>query len=292
MIRRILAATAALTLAAAGVFLVMTYANAADDRAMADMETVDVLVATGAISEGTPAEEFGDLVERQAVPAKFVVDDAVTDMEAIEGELLTASLTAGEQLTAARFASADELRAQGEFPLPDGAENLHQLTINLPNPQALGGSIAAGDTVGLFSTFELLPPTGWVEGSDGELIWNPDAAVANDPNSRGSDDESESGDSGGSASSESITYTDLVLDKVLVARVEGGYVASSADEEDAAAEDSIHVTLALQPQDAAKVIQSMQTGTVWLTLSPEGADEADIDAVIPAGPATVTGVVE
>lgn len=292
MIRRIIAAFAALVLAAVGVFLVMSYANAADDRAMADMETVNVLVATGAIPEGTSADELDDLVTVEAVPAKFVAEDAIADVDDLEGELLTASLTAGEQLTNARFASAEDLRAQGEFPLPDGAENLHQLTIDLPNPQALGGSIAPGDTVGLFSTFELLPPTGWVIGTDGELEWNPDSALANDPNSRGSEDEKGSDEGGGSASTESITYTDLVMDKVLVVRVEGGYVATASDEEDVEAEDAIHVTLALEPQDAAKVIQSMQIGSVWLTLSPEGAEEADIDAVIPAAPSRVTGVVE
>lgn len=293
MIRRVIAAFAALTLAALGVFLVMSYASAADDRAMADMETVNVLVATDAIPEGTPAEQLDDLVAIEAVPSKFVLDDAVSDVDDLEGELLTASLTAGEQLTSARFARAEDLRAQGEFPLPDGAEDLHQLTIDLPNPQALGGSIASGDTVGLFSTFELGAPSGWVQGPEGELTWDPNAAKANDAGSGEGDDATDSDDGGGSGADDSITYTDLVLDKVLVVRVEGGHVATtSEDEEDAEAQDTIHVTLALEPQDAAKVIQSMQTGTVWLTLSPEGADEADIDAVVPAAPARVTGVVE
>ncbi|USQ81492.1 hypothetical protein NF556_07535 [Ornithinimicrobium faecis] len=260
---------------------------------MADMETVNVLVATGEIPEGTPADQLGELVAVKAVPAKFVVDDAISDVGDLGSELSTVSLTAGEQLTSARFADVEDLRAQGEFPIPDGAANLHQLTIDLPNPQALGGSIAPGDTVGLFSTFELSPPTGWVEGPDGELLWNPDAARTNDPNTSGSEDEKGSEDGGSSATNESITYTDLVLDKALVVRVEGGYIATtSEDEEDARAQDTIHVTLALEPQDAAMVIQSMQTGSVWLTLSPEGADEADIDAVIPAAPARVAGVVE
>ncbi|WP_114907874.1 hypothetical protein [Ornithinimicrobium murale] len=297
MIRRIIAAFAALILAAVGVFLVMSYANTADERAMADMETVDTLVATAHIPQGTPAEELSDLVEVQAVPAKFLVDDAVDDMDDLEGELLTAELLPGEQLTNARFATADEIRRRGDFALPEEAEDLHQLTINLPNPQALGGSIAAGDTVGLFGTYELLPPTGWVIGANGELEWDPNAARTNDPNS--SEDEAGdegSGDEGGSedGSEESITFTDLVLDKVLVVRVEGGFIAggSGDDEVAAAAQDSIHVTIALEPQDAARVIQTMHTGTVWLTLSPEDAPEADIDAVIPSAPTRVTGVLE
>lgn len=297
MIRRILAALVALILAGVGAFLVVAYASNADDRAMADMDTVNVLVATGPIPEGTPGDQLKelDLVELQPVPAKFVLEDAVDNLGDLEGEMTTTTLVAGEQLTNARFATAESLRARGDYPLPDEAKALHQLTINLPNPQALGGSIAPGDTVGLFATYELEPPTGWTVAPDGELIWNAETARSNDA---GTDegDEQGSGDSGTTDSSDTITFTDLVLDKVLVVRVEGGYVASTSDSDDedgeAEAQDTIHVTVALEPQEAARVIQSMQTGTVWLTLSPEVADEADIDAVVPAAPTRVTGVVE
>nr|WP_306238856.1 RcpC/CpaB family pilus assembly protein [Ornithinimicrobium cryptoxanthini] len=185
------------------------------------------------------------------------------------------------------------MRRSGDYVLPEKAQGLHQLTINLPNPQALGGSIAPGDTVGLFATYELEPPTGWVIGPVGELFWDPGAAQSNDPDADAGDGGADGGgDAGGN---EPITFTDLVLDKVLVVRVEGGYVAAPAEsggEGQAQAGDTIHVTVALEPQDAARVIQTMQTGTVWLTLSPEEADDADIDAVVPVAPSRVTGVIE
>ena len=89
----------------------------------------------------------------------------------------------------------------------------------------------------------------------------------------------------------SVAVVDLAPVGVVV-RVEGGYVAAAGEGEEGAAQDTIHVTLALDPQDAARVIQTVQTGQVWLTLSPEGAEKADIDAVIPNAPSRVTGVLE
>ncbi|USQ77465.1 Flp pilus assembly protein CpaB [Ornithinimicrobium cryptoxanthini] len=289
MARRIIAALAALILAAVGVFLVINYANNADERAMGDQETVDVLVATETIARGD-SDDLATRLEVRQIPRTYVADGALESVEDVEGLVAANNLTAGQQVLASSFVTQEELRRSGDYVVPEEAQGLHQLTINLPNPQALGGSIAPGDTVGLFATFELEPPTGWVIGPNGDLVWDPDAAQSNDS---GSDDSEGGGDSGGSGGSESITFTDLVLDKVLVVRVEGGYLATPTEtEEGGEAQDTIHVTIALEAQDAARVIQTMQTGTVWLTLSPDAADEADIDAVVPAAPSLVTGVIE
>lgn len=285
MIRRVIAAVAALVLAAIAIVLVINYTNRADERALGDQETVDVLVAAEAIPRGD-SEALDTKLEVRQIPRAYVVPGALDALEDVEGLVASANLTAGQQVVASSFVTPEELRRDGDYVLPEEAENLHQLTINLPNPAALGGSIAPGDTIGMFGTFELSPPTGWVIGPDDELLWDPDFARANDS---GTD---EGGGSGGEDSGESITFTDLLLDKVLVVRVEGGFVAAPGEDEEGTAQDTIHVTLALDPQDAAKVIQGMQTGTVWLTLSPEDAEEADVKAVIPVAPSEVTGVLE
>lgn len=290
MIRRILAAVAALLLAAVGAFLVIGYANAADQRAVADQETVDVVVVSEAIARGD-SEDLGSKLEVRRIPRAYVVAGALDSVSDVDDLVAATNLTPGQQVLRSSFMTPEELRRSGDYAIPEDAQALHQLTIDLPNPQALGGSITAGDSVGLFATYELEPPTDWVIEPDGGLSWSPQTNRSTD--SGADDGGADTGDGGDSENDDTITFTDLVLDKVLVVRVEGGHL-STPEESDEAGEalDTIHVTVALQPQDAARVIQTMHTGTVWLTLSPEDAEEADIDAVVPAAPSRVTGVVE
>ncbi|MCZ2810082.1 RcpC/CpaB family pilus assembly protein [Modestobacter sp. VKM Ac-2979] len=68
------------------------------------------------------------------------------------------------------------------------------------------------------------------------------------------------------------TTTDLAVGEVLVTRVAGG-----ADDQTAAltgAAQTVTVTLALTPEDAAVVIAGMEQGAVWLSLQ-ESVDPAD-----------------
>ena len=44
--------------------------------------------------------------------------------------------------------------------------------------------------------------------------------------------------------------------------------------------DTIHVTLALPAEDAARVIYAKEYGRVWLTLEPEGADDEDTRTIV------------
>ncbi len=297
MIRRIIAAAAALMLSALGVFLVMSYASSADERARADLETVDVLVATADIARGT-SEDLGTLLEVQQVPRAYVVPGALDALIDVDGLVAADNLARGQQVRGASFVTAQELRGSGDYVLPEEAQHLHQLTINVPHIQALGGSVAAGDTVGIFATFSMNPPNGWEVAPDGGLRWNEEAARARDTEAKDEEDSDSSG--------QSITFTDLVLDKALVVRVENGTVDDSTASDGAADEHAdqeqteaagrsggtVEITVALEPQDAARVIQTMRTGSVWLTLSPQDAQEADIDAVIPGPPSRVMGVLE
>ena len=137
---------------------------------------------------------------------------------------------------------------------------MHQVTIPLNNPRALGGNISAGDRVGVFMSFDIDGGTGFV--------MSPDGAVERVPV-----DEEE----GEGAGSGSVSTTHLTLHKVLVARVEGGFVApppGDGEEESAQeAQDTINVTLALDAPDAERLVFAAEYGLVWLSLEPEGASE-------------------
>lgn len=286
MLRRVLAALAAVILAAIGVLLVVNYAQRADERALEGMQTEDVYVAVADIPEGTPSAQLTDFVEAQAIPTQFQVPGRITDLADLEGRVAQTQIGSGEQLQSRHFATPEQLRSRGDFELPEDAQDLHQLTIPLANPRALGGSIAAGDTVGVFGSFELDVEGSYAVDEDGNVI-------------RVTEDETQADGAEGEETGDQFDLTDLLLHKVLVVRVEGGYVAPApglgADDDepsDQGAADTIHVTLALEAEDAARVVFAMEFGSLWLSLEPEGASDEDTPSIVISVPDQARNVIE
>ena len=146
MRRRLLAALAALVLAATGAVVLLAYVRGADARALAGVQTVDVLVVDRQVAEGTPGEELAELVRTERLPAKAAVPGAVTDLGELAGRVATVDLQPGEQLLAARFAVPEDLGVPGTVPVPEGAA---EVSLLLEPQRAVGGRLAAGDTVGV-----------------------------------------------------------------------------------------------------------------------------------------------
>lgn len=146
MRRRLLAALAALVLAATGTVVLLAYVRGADARALAGTETVDVLVVDRPVAEGTPGEDLADLVRTERLPAKAAVPGGVTDLDTLAGQVATVDLQPGEQLLAARFAAPDDLGVPGTVQAPAGTS---EVSILLEPQRAVGGRLAAGDTVGV-----------------------------------------------------------------------------------------------------------------------------------------------
>ncbi|PRY47445.1 pilus assembly protein CpaB [Geodermatophilus tzadiensis] len=145
--RRLLAALAALLLALVGTLVLVAYVRGADARALAGVETVEVLVVDQPVPEGTPADELEDLVRTELLPAKAATEGRVTDLAALAGQVATVDLQPGEQLLTARFGDPADQRDPGTVPLPEGAE---EVTVLLSPERAAGGRLVAGDTVGVF----------------------------------------------------------------------------------------------------------------------------------------------
>jgi pilus assembly protein CpaB len=144
--RRLLAALAALVLAALGAVVLLAYVRGADARALAGMQTVDVLVVDRPVPEGTPGEELAELVRTERLPARAAVPGAVTDLDELAGRVATVDLQPGEQLLAARFAAPEDLSVPGTVAPPEGAA---EVSLLLEPQRAVGGRLAAGDTVGV-----------------------------------------------------------------------------------------------------------------------------------------------
>lgn len=145
MTRRILAAVAALVLAVLGAVLLARYVGAADERAMAGLETTTVLVAAEPVPEGTPAAELP--LTAKTLPRSAVTPGALTSLEEVAGMVTTAELQAGEQVLAARFADPAALADPTRAEVPEG---MQELSLLLEPQRVVGGQVLPGDTVGVF----------------------------------------------------------------------------------------------------------------------------------------------
>ena len=154
MRRRAIAAVVAILLAAVGSVLLARYVALADQRAMAGMDPVTVLVVTEPIAEGTPADEVAGLVTAETVPAAAVSPGSVTALDQLVGKVAATDLLPGEQVLAHRFTEPEELAQSIAVEVPPG---LHQVTVRLDAARVLGGHLAAGDTVGVFMSREPEP---------------------------------------------------------------------------------------------------------------------------------------
>ena len=146
MRRRLLAAAAALVLALLGAVVLVAYARGADQRAMAGLSTVQVLVVAQPIAVGTRAEDLAELVSTEQLPAAAAVPGRITDLADLTGQVATVDLQPGEQLLASRFAAPESLEAPGTVAVPAGTE---EVSVLLEPQRAVGGRLVAGDLVGV-----------------------------------------------------------------------------------------------------------------------------------------------
>jgi pilus assembly protein CpaB len=156
-VRRLLAAAAALVLALVGVVVLLAYVRAADARALEGVHTVSVLVVDQPIPAGTPGDQLTGLVRTELLPAKAATPGRVTSLTELAGRVATVDLQPGEQLLATRFEPPDALRATGTVGVPAGDQ---ELSVLLEPQRAVGGRIAAGDTVGVYLSLTLPDGTG------------------------------------------------------------------------------------------------------------------------------------
>ena len=238
MVRRLLAAFAALLLLVVGTVVLVAYVRGADSRALAGVRTVEVLVADQLIPEGTTADQLEDLVRTDIVPAKTAVEGRVTDLGSLAGQVATVDLQPGEQLLASRFGSPDDLQAPGTVAVPD---ELQEVSILLEPQRAVGGRLAAGDTVGVFVSLEGESATHMV--LHHVLVTQVQGAPA----------------PADQASADPETAS-------------AGAAAPSA---------SLMITLAVTAAKAEAVVFGIEHGTVWLSLEPADAGTSGTEVITP-----------
>jgi pilus assembly protein CpaB len=144
---RLLGGVAALIVAIIGTVLLITYVNGAESRAFAGTETREVYVVQTAVAANTPAASLGNAITKKSLPAAALPEGALTDLNDLQGKVAAVALEPGEVLLASRFSSPDAVEGNGRVAVPEG---MQEVTVRLPIERVVGGTVSAGDTVGVF----------------------------------------------------------------------------------------------------------------------------------------------
>ena len=258
--KRVLAVIAAVVLAAVGTFVVLSYARGAEARALAGEETIEVLVATEAIAQGTLAQDIAESqVEVKLIPAKIQTPGSIGDRgelsTELKGRVTSVDLVAGEQLLESRFIDPQVAAAQSEVDVPEG---LLEVTVALEPQRALGGKLTPGETVAVLASFDPFDlqidrTTATEEGTEAEEI-----------------------------DKQSPNTTGIILHKILVTDVQLGQASSApveGEEEtegqpEVAPEGSLLVTLAMDAPSVERFIFAQEHGRMWLAGETEDDSEA------------------
>jgi pilus assembly protein CpaB len=255
MKRKIIGILLAVALATVGTFALVSYVQSAKDDAVAAERPVRVYVVDEAIPRSTPVADIKKSVKVVEVPAQVRATDAVTDLSALDGDLVAAvDLEPGEQLLTSRLVAAKDLASAS---VPKG---LQEMTVSLQPARAVGGELKPGDTVGVVLSFEPF-----------EL---------NTSTKRAPDEPS--------TPDKSPNMTHLTFHKVLVTRIQFDQSetttaenATNADKSkdpatatQPAPSNNLLVTLALSSSQVEQVAFAAEFGHIWLTAEGAGADES------------------
>ncbi|MCO4236034.1 Flp pilus assembly protein CpaB [Pseudarthrobacter raffinosi] len=236
---RLLGGIVALVLALVGTLLLVSYVQGSEARAQEDLKPVEVLVIQEQIPQGSDLEEIKAAVKLTSLPSASVPNGALKSLEGLNGKVAAVELLPGEPLLGVRLADPSSLSAPGSVPVPEG---MQEVSVQLEAERAVGGRIAAGDTVGIVVLFDK-------------------GALKDSP-------ELESGQQ--------------VFHKVLVTSVQRPLSEAPAEPKatDAAEQSNtalptgqMIVTFARNDADSAKIAFGAHFGTLWLTKEPSTATE-------------------
>ncbi|MCB0991849.1 MAG: hypothetical protein KDB16_12780 [Acidimicrobiales bacterium] len=261
MKRRMFGIVAALAMAGFGTVLLVFFVRDAEARAVAGEERVDVLVVTEEIPAGTDGELIASSVRVEAVPAKVRPEDAVVELSELEGLVAEVALVPGEQILRSRFVEPD-LLTRTRVEVPEGSI---EITVALEPQRAVGGTLFPGDTVAVVASFEPFDLGGAPVGEtpDGEPLVEIDGILV-------------------PADTKTPNSSHLVLQDVLVTNVQIEELPVVPDENDEAIErrglapsGNLLISVALDPDDAERLVFAADHGTVWLGRQPGDIDLRD-----------------
>lgn len=257
MSRRKTGFAVAVLLALVGTAALAVYVSSAEKRALAGEELVDVYVVVAPIASGTASEDLSGLVDVEQVPVKVRASGAVTSIPTLAGLVTAVDLVPGEQLVTSRFVQRSQFAdRQAGVDIP---EDLVEVTVELDAQRAVGGLLEAGQTVAVLASFDPLNQGQTAYEVNGEIVPVP-AAAADSPGV------------------DTANSTDLLLRKVLVTAVQEPAAEASVDPQQrlvTAPDDTLLVTLAVNPFDAERLVFTAEFGNIWLAIERQTVPEVD-----------------
>lgn len=262
MKRQVIGITIAVVLAVVGTFALVSYVRSAKEDAVKDELMVQVAVVSDPIAKGTSVADMTGSVAMTDVPRRLVAPGAVEDLADVDQTLVAAvDLQAGEQLLTERLVDPRSLvRAD----VPAG---LQEITLALTPERAVGGELAAGDTVGVLFSFDPFQASSAVDPTATSTPAEPTVTAT---------------------PSMTPNMTHFTLHKVLVTAVQYSRVdterAAEVNSDEStdttldptvaeAPADQLLITLAVSSSQAEQLVFAAEFGYVWLTLEGVGADE-------------------
>jgi pilus assembly protein CpaB len=239
---RVLAIVAALVLAGIATYAITTYIRGIEDRAFADAELVEVFVAQQEIPQGLSAAAAGEagLIERGTIPSRNLPEGAITSLEQISGLVSAERILTNEVLVRGRWIDpSDASVAAIEIP-----ENFEAISVQVEVPPGVAGFIRGGDQVSLIATLEI-PGEQTIE-EDGTIVEAP-------PDIR----------------------TQYLLQGIQVLTVGQRVVTEEGADGVQESAAQVLLTVALEPEDAEKLVFAIQNASLYFTLLPDGAEPAD-----------------
>ncbi|GAA3167730.1 hypothetical protein GCM10010466_67880 [Planomonospora alba] len=238
---RLLLLLAALLLAGAGTAAVLAYVSGAESRALEGKRAVTVLVAAERIPAGTTGERIrsGGYTEQLRVPAETVPADALGALDAALDTLrVTADVQPRQLLLRGMFAAPSP--AAGGLEIPEGKL---AVAVELSAAADVAGYVRPGTQVAVFDTFNVL------EGEPG--VPTGDRLAEGRTTNRA---------------------TRVLLPRVQVLAVGPRPATAEAAEAGQEVERTLLVTVAVNQDEAERLVHAAQTGTLYLGLLTDTTD--------------------
>jgi len=149
--RRITGIVAAVLCAILGTTALVGYVGSAKSEAEAREALTNVYIVDKLVPQGSDAETIKASVSTEKVPSRLVQPGALDNLEDVSADAVaTSDLQPGDQLVAARVAPKNQV--------DPSIEDKVQVSAQLTAERAVGGTIAKGDTVGVYLSFETETP--------------------------------------------------------------------------------------------------------------------------------------
>lgn len=259
MKRRIVAVTVAVLLAVLGTVAVYGYVHKADERAVAGQQPVEVYVAKADVPAGTTLKDAVDqgMLERELVAEKGVPGSPLSEVTpTTESLVATTEIAPGELVLADRFGT--QAVSTSGLAIPSGKM---AVSVKLEDPARVGDFLTVGSEIAIFDTFNI--QTAY----PGDITPAGDHLQDSFPKIRatrvlldrvkviGVGATTSSGGSASSSSSSGGKGTQNV-----------GLASTSSGSSGGVGNNDVLITVAVDQQEAAKLVQGIQTGTLYFAL--------------------------